>query len=107
MAGFYKKRQIITPETPFKVGEIYNYGTVCPSQWFAITKCGRMIYVRYRCGRLTLTVGEPNILEEANAVCGDLIYEKYVGDEMDGYMTFNELKNHCFGVVVWPEKESV
>jgi len=59
----------------------------CPSQWDGILDDGRWLYIRYRGGRFSVSVGE----HEWDAVTGERLIEEYFGDPLAGYMTDAEL----------------
>ena len=59
----------------------------CPSQWDAWTTEGDYLYIRYRHGDLSVSKkGEP--------VWEHHIFEKQVGDDLDGLMMLPEVLNH-------------
>lgn len=76
------------------VTKIVNTCTACPSQWSGVTDDEKEVYVRYRWGYLSVDVGE------------DCVFEANPGDSLDGYMDFDELKEHTKNVISWPVKES-
>jgi hypothetical protein len=83
-----------------KVTEIKQTCSFCPSQWEGQTNDGQVVYVRYRWGFLSIRVG--NTLDDA--VCrGQEIFEDSVGDGMDGFLTYDELRNLTVGKIIWPE----
>ncbi len=54
--------------------------TACPSQWEGRTDDNREIYIRYRYGHLSVRVA------------GERIFQISHGDDMDGVMDFDTLK---------------
>lgn len=76
--------------------------TACPSQWEGALEDGRVIYVRYRWGELS--VGTGNDIDEAvhNGWTDDALYGDYTGDGFDGYMGFEELRVHLHGLLEFP-----
>lgn len=74
----------------------------CPSQWEGALEDGRAVYARYRGGALSVGVG--NNVDEAvhNGMSDHALYADYVGDGLDGYMDFEELKTHLHGLLEFP-----
>lgn len=65
----------------------------CPSQWEVTLEDGRVVYARYRHGALSVGVGVG--IDEAirNGMSDHALYADYVGDGVDGFMDFEELKD--------------
>jgi hypothetical protein len=61
-----------------------------PAQWEGTTADGRVVYVRYRWGYLQVRVD------------GGEVFGAQLGGQWDGEMTYDELKQHTQGVMVWP-----
>ena len=58
--------------------------SACPSQWEGVLTDGRMFYVRFRHGYLSIRVSN-SITEDAyDAVSGEEIFGVNSGDDMDG-----------------------
>ncbi len=74
----------------------------CPSQWEGALDDGRAVYARFRHGHLSVGIGET--VEEAvnNAMSDGALYDKEIGDGLDGFMDFEELKAHLRGLVEFP-----
>lgn len=77
-----------------KITKILNHGGSYPFQIDALTSDDRMIYGRYRWGRVRVYVGETGDLSEDAAVNGQLIFSNIIGGEFDGRMTLEEFKDH-------------
>ena len=75
--------------------------TACPSQWEGELEDGRMLYVRYRWGELSAGVGE-DIGAAVKNGRSEALYFEHVGDGLDGWMTFEELKGHLQGLLEFP-----
>jgi hypothetical protein len=77
--------------------------TACPSQWKGSLEDGRTLYARYRGGALSVGVGEG--LDEAvhNGMSEEAFYFDHVGDGLDGFMNFEELRTHLYGLLDFPE----
>ena len=71
--------------------ELKNTGSCCPSQWEAITDKNEFIYIRYRFGRLTIHMSEPNgdLSDAINN--GIRVLEKSIGNGLDGSLNEGEL----------------
>lgn len=54
----------------------------CPSQWDATTPDGKRVYIRYRWGFLTVDID------------GKRVYERQIGNSLDGVMTTAEMLNY-------------
>jgi hypothetical protein len=76
--------------------------TACPSQWEGALEDGRVIYVRYRWGELSVGIG--NDIDEAvqNGWTDGALYGDYIGDGFDGYLDFEELRVHLHGLLEFP-----
>ena len=76
----------------------------CPSQWEGTLEDGRVVYARYRHGALSVGVGDD--IDEAirNGMSDHALYADYVGDGLDGFMDFDELKTNLHGLLEFPPK---
>jgi hypothetical protein len=77
-----------------KITKILGYGGACPFQIEALTDDDRLIYGRYRGGRLSVHIGEAGNLAEDSALFGERIVFKDFGKPFDGYMSLEEFQNH-------------
>jgi hypothetical protein len=92
----------IAPEQPEgrpKVVGLKRTCTACPSQWEGTLEDGRVIYARYRHGALSVGIGDDVDQAVHNGWTDDAIYADYVGDGFDGYMDFEELRTHLYGLL--------
>jgi hypothetical protein len=64
---------------------------VCPSLWKGTTFEGLEVYIRYRHGQLRGTVA------------GEVVYCRQVGDDLDGFMSYEAMVQHTRDVFSWPE----
>lgn len=71
----------------------------CPSQWDIFTEDGRYIYGRYRWGYLELTLTDSP--ETFFAGMGEVIFEGVFGDDLDGYMSTDELQRLTSEILDW------
>jgi hypothetical protein len=95
----------IAPEQPNgrpKVVALMKTSTACPSQWEGTLEDGRTVYARYRHGALSVGVGDD--LHEAvrNGWTDQALYADCIGDGLDGFMDFEELKVHLHGLLEFP-----
>ncbi|MGD9736419.1 MAG: hypothetical protein AB7V58_12575 [Solirubrobacterales bacterium] len=95
----------IAPERPEgrpKVAALKKTCTACPSQWEGTLEDGRVIYARYRWGELSVGVGGE--IDEAvhNGWTDEALYADQVGEGLDGFMVFEELKAHLYGLLEFP-----
>lgn len=74
----------------------------CPSQWEGTLEDGQAIYARYRYGELSVGVG--NDINEAvrNGMSDQALYADHIGDGLDGFMDFQELKGHLHELLDFP-----
>ncbi len=75
---------------------------MCPSQWEFMTFENRMVYVRYRWGRLTLSIGVTNGCI-TSAVGGFVFAWGDIGGCMDGHCEWSDVEKVLEGVT----KESI
>ena len=89
------------------VKEIHKTSTACPSQWEGWTDDNRQIYVRYRWGYLSVSVGKVDDKTEMAAVDGEEIFS-YINNRepLGGYMTYTALKRLTKSAIKFPAKES-
>jgi hypothetical protein len=74
----------------------------CPVQYEGWTVDNRQIYIRYRFGYLTVSVGKVGDDEEFAAVNGECVFSKRMGGEYDGFLSSVDLVKAIRGVVEWP-----
>ena len=75
--------------------------SACPSQWSGHTDDRRAVYVRYRWGRLTVSVGAQDDFSEFAGVQGEEVFSAQLGDEYDGVLGFGELCEATQHVIDW------
>lgn len=71
----------------------------CPSQWEGTLDDGRVVYARYRHGELSVGVGDAIEGAVRNSTSDQALYADHVGDGLDGFMDFEELKVHLHGLL--------
>lgn len=75
-----------------KVTSIVQTSTACPSQWEGTLEDGRMVYVRYRWGYLSVRVSPTPTTEVLDAVDGEEVFGKEIGGGLDGWLSYSQLK---------------
>lgn len=85
-----------------KVAALKRTCLACPSQWEGTLEDGRAVYARYRHGELSIGVGDD--IDEAvrNARSDVALYAEEIGDGLDGFMGFEELKVKLCGILEFP-----
>jgi hypothetical protein len=89
-------------EKIIRVVSIEQTCSACPTQWEGLTSDGRVVYVRYRWGWLSIGVG--GTLEEA--VGERRYYGARLGGQWDGELEFDQLVEATQGVFEWPCKQA-
>lgn len=66
----------------YTVTDLEKQCVACPSSWFAETKEGVKIYIRYRWGKLSIKEYENK----------NQLYKEQIGDDYDGDISVSEMK---------------
>ena len=74
-----------------KIKRIERTCLACPSQWEGKLTDGRMFYVRYRWGYLSIRVSNGKTDDSMNAVRGEEIFGAQLGSDMDGCLSEQHL----------------
>ncbi len=74
----------------------------CPSQWEGDIEDGRAVYARFRHGHLSVGIGGTVKEAVGNAMSDQALYEGDIGDGLDGFMDFDELKAHLRWLLEFP-----
>jgi len=74
---------------------------VCPSQWEGKLDDGRMFYIRYRWGSLSVRVSRAVTNDVDDAVLGESVLEVDHDNDWDGYMSTKDMQNHTNHVLDW------
>ena len=99
-----KKLKMTPAQHPLTVKTCEQTCKWCPSQWEGSTVDGRPIYARYRHGYLSVLVGRVGQPID-DAIRSDReIVGLAIGDDLDGFMTYQDLKRYTRGVVTWPRR---
>lgn len=88
------------------VQEIIKTCDSCPAQWEGKTTDGKMIYVRYRWGLLTIEVSLKPSDDIFDALDGAEVFNQQIGAGLDGHLTYQELKSSTIGTVEFPMSET-
>ena len=67
----------------------------CPSQWEGYTEENEPVYIRYRYGYLSISIGKVN--QNIEEIYGDESFGWQIGDGLDGVLSFEELKQKLEG----------
>lgn len=86
-----------------KIKEITRTCESCPAQWEGKTDDGRMIYVRYRWGHLSIRISPEQTDYVSDAVRGEEILSQQIGDDLHGFLTIEELKTATAEILVFPQ----
>lgn len=95
----------IAPEHPSglpKLVALRRTSLACPSQWEGTLADGRVVYARYRHGELSVGLGDDITEAVRNGMSDRALCADYVGDGLDGFMDFEELKVHLHGLLEFP-----
>ena len=76
-----------------------------PAQWEGVTTDGCPIYARYRHGYLSVRVGRADQPIEDAIRSDQEVVGLVIGDELDGFMTYQDLRRHTKAVITWPPKQ--
>ena len=85
-----------------KVVALKKTCSACLSQWEGTLDDGRAVHAHYRHGELSVGVGDD--VDEAidNGLSDHALYVDDVGDGLNGYMDFEELKTRLHGLLEFP-----
>ena len=75
----------------YRIKDIKQTCYACPSQWEAKTINDIPIYIRYRWGYLSIRKAEGKSDNILDAVDGDEIYGKQIGDKYDGIISLQQV----------------
>jgi hypothetical protein len=71
-----------------------------PSQWQGTTDDGLFVYVGYRWGFLSIGTG----VTESEAIANrNNVFEKRLGDSLDGTLEYEKLRDVTRALIEWPE----
>lgn len=77
----------------------------CPSQFEGTTDKGEFVYARYRGAQMRVDVAPDELSWNTDGHNKFTVYAESFGEPFDGYITFEELKEHTAGVLEWPESD--
>jgi len=75
----------------YKIKEIEKTCSACPSQWEGTLDNGKMIYIRYRWGYLSVRISNEPTNNPMNAVNGIEIFGLNYGDGFDGVIELDKV----------------
>ena len=73
---------------------------VCPTVIFGKTSDGSTIFARYRWGHLSIRIEPPNKSDSESG----WIYSEQIGDEYDGCLDYDTLREITREMIEWPEE---
>lgn len=82
-----------------KLVSLKNTCIACPSQWEGTLEDGRAIYARYRHGELSVGIGSDINEAVRNGMSDRALYANDIGNGLDGFMDFQELKAQLHGLL--------
>lgn len=88
-----------------KVVTVNRTCLACPSQWEGSTDEGEFVYARYRGGHMRVDVAPTDLEWSQQGHTNFTVYSEDFGEWLDGYITFEELKEHTKDVLEWPESD--
>jgi len=94
LACLQQHRKVLEGTGQYVAVNITETCSACPSQWEVKLDDGRMLYVRYRFGRLTVDASAAPTDDIEDALRGEEIFSLSIGDAYDGEMTFSEVMSH-------------
>lgn len=74
--------------------EMSNTCYACPSQWEGKLNDGRLVYVRYRYGGLSIRVANIASDDIADAVRGNELFYEEIGADLDGTLHAKDMLTH-------------
>lgn len=86
-----------------KVIELEKTCEACPAQWEGQLEDGRMIYIRYRFGWLSIRVSKGVTSDIREAIRGEEILGVEHREELDGEMGFQTLVDLSGGIINYGE----
>jgi len=92
----------VHPDEAPRVVALKKTSPACPSQWEGSLEDRRTVYARYRHGELSVGVGDDLDAAVHNGWTDQALFAEYVGDALDGFMDFEELKAHLYGLLEFP-----
>ncbi len=69
----------------------------CPSQWEGELQDSQPIYIRYRWGTLTVSVGKVGDLFD-NLLSWKVVYKDQIGEQFDGVISWEEVEKIIGGI---------
>lgn len=77
-----------------------------PSQWEAKLECGKMAYIRYRYGTLTVSISPQKTDDILDAVEGATLYQNFCGDNLDGIMDTEKMKSLTSDILIYDSNDA-
>jgi hypothetical protein len=84
----------------YALAKLHCVGGAFPSQWDGLTTDGRLVYVRYRWGCLTVNVSR----DVGNQFNEDVVFRAQIGHATDGTLSTAEML-HAVGRTLLPPRD--
>lgn len=85
-----------------KIQELTQTCDACPAQWEGTTDDGRAVYVRFRWGYLSVCLSPQPSEDVDDAVGGDEVFGAQLSDDMDGWLSYDRLRQTAADFIQWP-----
>ncbi len=89
-------------EQPLVICDFEQTCYACPSQWEGTLEDGRMIYIRFRWGYLSIKESDNKTDDVMDAVGGREIYGEQLSDRLDGVLGNEELIEKTKHILTYP-----
>lgn len=86
---------------PVQIVELVNTGVACPTQWDAKDSEGRVLYIRYRWGHLSVRRAPTEAPGDPWHPNSKVIFGKQLADDLHGCMSDEELATATQGVLLF------
>lgn len=85
-----------------KIQKLINTCESCPAQWEGKTDEGKMVYIRYRWGNLSVRISAEQSNDIYEAVGGIEIFNQQLNDNLHGWLSYEELKTITADIIKFP-----
>jgi hypothetical protein len=86
------RKLLIEKRSPLTVKGIICTCGDCPSQWEVSLENGKMMYIRYRWGYLSVRISPDETKDIYDAVGGEEVYGNQLSDGLDGVLDYEDLR---------------
>jgi hypothetical protein len=74
----------------------------CPTQYEGRLLDGRMVYIRYRWGYLSIRISNESTTDISDAVNGTVIYGRQLGEDLDGSIEWTNIASVLDSILLPP-----